>query len=281
MRTVPAYLLWLIVLLVLLPPLDPVVHFATYMAFAQNLAWPFPADGWFAVSWSLTVEEWFYFLFSAMMFAFVNAVGRRGAPLTILVFLIAPLFLRTIMPDAAQWDASIRKTVLLRLDAIAYGVALALWMRRSAFLDRYWQGALVVGLGLLALAIGNWQFRTGVWEIEGRFWRSLIFSFTSIGFALVFPAFLRFSATPGPTVTVITAVSTYSYGAYLVHYSILERLAPWMSGSVPLCITILGIAGVLTFALAYISFRFVERPILARRPIQRWMDKPGRYDLIG
>ena len=44
------------------------------------LAWPMPEDNWFGVSWSLTIEEWFYLLFSAifLLSARLSGVGANG-----------------------------------------------------------------------------------------------------------------------------------------------------------------------------------------------------------
>ena len=79
MRTLPIYLLWIAVLAVIWPPRpwDQVLRYATL---TQNLAWPMPS-GWFGVSWSLTVEEWFYLLFSALLLSARGTARPAGGVL--------------------------------------------------------------------------------------------------------------------------------------------------------------------------------------------------------
>ena len=65
MRTVPLYVLWTLSLLILYSHRP--FPLLAYLTFTQNFAWPMPQNSPFPVSWSLTVEEWFYLLFSATL----------------------------------------------------------------------------------------------------------------------------------------------------------------------------------------------------------------------
>ena len=83
LRTLPLYFLWLAVLAVVwrpyfwLPGTQPLLRALPYfMTMTQNLAWPM-VENWFGVSWSLSVEEWFYIGFSSVLLAGVALVGRR------------------------------------------------------------------------------------------------------------------------------------------------------------------------------------------------------------
>ena len=52
---------------------------------------------WFAVSWSLTVEEWFYLLFSAVVIALTIRSRSAAVICTCAVFFIVPLLLKANM----------------------------------------------------------------------------------------------------------------------------------------------------------------------------------------
>jgi peptidoglycan/LPS O-acetylase OafA/YrhL len=123
LRTLPLYYVWLVVVLLLVPPgTDPMGHLLRYAAMAQNIAWPMPADHWYNESWSLVSEEWFYLLFAAALI---------GA------FIVVPLLARILHPAPANFQDQIYHVALYRLDAIAYGVALAKLHQQNSRLFRY------------------------------------------------------------------------------------------------------------------------------------------------
>src|SRR5262249_49323302 len=123
MRTLPLYLLWIVVLLITLWPRELRHTAITYLVLLQNFAWPM-VPGSFAVSWSLTVEEWFYLLFSGLLLVLATHNKHHAVVLACAVFLLAPFIARLFGP--AEWE-SMRKVVVFRLDAIAYGVVMA-WL---------------------------------------------------------------------------------------------------------------------------------------------------------
>ncbi|QDM17957.1 acyltransferase family protein [Tardiphaga sp. vice278] len=277
MRTLPAYVFFLLVFLALLPPAQPLFHLVQYATLTQNLFWPMPADGWFGVSWSLTIEEWFYLTFSASLLFCVARLPRWGFWIALAAFLAIPLLGRLTVPPDAGWDSSLRKIVWLRLDAIAYGVLLARVLRNNGWLARHRMFALYAGLGLIALVTANWFLRIQSWDIHGYFWRTLIFNLTSVGFALLIPATLRIEINSPPLAFAITWLSRLSYGLYLVHLNLLVLAWPWLDSGTWRAIA--GFALVLSgsFAIAWLSYRWLESPILRWRPLQR--RGPLRSDL--
>ena len=46
MRTLPLYILWIAVLMVLMRPPSRGEYAFSFLTFTQNLFWPMPADGW-------------------------------------------------------------------------------------------------------------------------------------------------------------------------------------------------------------------------------------------
>ncbi len=274
MRTLPAYWTWLAFLAAFWPPRfwEPAHsslvwdHVLRYATLTQNLLWPMP-DGWFGVSWSLTVEEWFYLGFSAALFGAVALFGRRsGFFLVCAVFLVAPAVLRWNVPDSVDFGEVLAKVAVLRLDAIAFGVVAAWMEARGSPLFRHPITALAVGIGLIASIWSGWLDRNLPLDPHVR--RTFLFDFASVGFALCLPAAAALRRLPRLPAAVVLAISTQSYSIYLIHLSILEfagyyraqwRAPVWLAMAASL---------LLIWALSWASWRWVEAPILARRPRQ-------------
>src|SRR3954470_1290301 len=116
MRTIPNYLLFLAVYALIERPGFGVRRYAAYLLFAQNLRRPMP--NFFIVSWSLTVEEWFYITLPVLIFVLYRVTGRqvRGAFLgAVAVLLLTPLAVRLYLAPGRQWDLWARKVVVMRL----------------------------------------------------------------------------------------------------------------------------------------------------------------------
>jgi peptidoglycan/LPS O-acetylase OafA/YrhL len=274
LRTLPLYFVWLAVIFLIWPP-----HFwdsdrssvwrdaLYYGSLTQNLAWPM-VDGWFGVSWSLTVEEWFYLVFSALFLGCAITLGRRrGLLVALAVFLIVPPILRYFAFGGDDVSETIRKTAVLRLDAIAFGVAMT-WLNGTWRLDRRMPYPLLaVGLfliiflwldGLATLSILGGEFRQ----------RVLLFDLTSLGFALCLPASLRLVKAAPPIAVCLQAISAQSYCIYLIHLTVLEMTdfyrTPW---HVPVAVCIVADL-IVIWGISYVSYHWFEKPILAMRPRQ-------------
>jgi peptidoglycan/LPS O-acetylase OafA/YrhL len=270
MRTLPAYFAVGTVLLAMQSHVQQRLYYAVlYGTLTQNLIRPMPEDNWFGVSWSLTIEEWFYLLFGAIFLLFARMLGRRGQWLALSVFLVLPLMGRLAIPVQLDFDLYVRKVVVIRLDAIAYGVVLARLYADRSRLFRAWKVAFIAGISILA-AVYIWPLSLNI-----PVTRAISLSITLIGWALCFPAALRLAQPHGFLGDCIVAVSQQSYAIYLIHLTFLtycERAAanghlPWQL-LVPIALSA-------TWIVSYLSFRFFERPILAWRPRQ-W--RPGQPD---
>ncbi len=271
MRTLPAYFVVLIVLLLAWPPAgNRITYAATYATLTQNLAWPMPVDNWFGVSWSLTVEEWFYLLFSAIFMLAARAFGRRGQWLAIAIFLLVPLLARLAVPVSLPWDIHVRKIVVFRLDAIAYGVVLARLLVERSALFRFWRLSLAAGLSLLGLIWVEWIFGNawGWLPTNGLAWRTFGFCITGIAWGLCFPAALRLVEIRGFAGRFVSALSRQSYSIYLIHFSLLDVCTlNVMRGRLPWQLLV-PVALTASWIISYMSLRLFEGPILRRRPRQ-------------
>jgi peptidoglycan/LPS O-acetylase OafA/YrhL len=274
LRTLPLYFAWLGVLLLIWPPefWDPnrasVWHYVlSYGSLTQNLAWPM-VHGWFGVSWSLTVEEWFYLLFSTLFLGGTAMVGRHhGLLIALLVFLVVPPALRYFMPVSSEISETIHKVAVFRLDAIAFGVAMT-WTN-STWQFGKWTSYSMLLLGLTAVLF-VWLGGLATVPVIGPGFRDrvLMFELTSAGFALCLPAALRFVTTVRPVVVCLRALSSQSYCIYLTHLSVLELTGYYqVQWRIPPTICIIGDI-LIIWGLSNASYRWFERPILTVRPQQ-------------
>jgi peptidoglycan/LPS O-acetylase OafA/YrhL len=267
MRTLPLYFLWLGVLFWLWPPRhDATADALHFLTLTQNLFRPMPPDFFFAVSWSLTIEEWFYLLFGGALILATRLLRRPGAALALVlaVFLLGPLILRLVALDYSEVGAGRMKQVFFRIDEIAYGVAMAwLYTRRAWPFRRPWP-LLLLGLLLIGL---TWAGRL---PLPVRLLPALTYNATIAGCALCLPAALRLRRAPAWFAVPVRLVSALSYALYLVHLTILVDFAQgqlWGAGrlSAPAAAVV---AVLLPFVIATLSYRYFEGPILRRRPRQ-------------
>ncbi|MEM7039306.1 MAG: acyltransferase, partial [Bacteroidota bacterium] len=122
-RTLPMYFAVLLVLDFILDKSGE-FHWSYYL-FLQNFN---DSIGFFSVSWSLTIEEWFYLLLPLLFLIVRPHKATRGQ---MLGFLGSVLVIITIARAAyvlsadPNFDMGIRKFVPIRLDALMVGVLLA------------------------------------------------------------------------------------------------------------------------------------------------------------
>ena len=184
-------------------------------------------------------------------------MGRKAIALATGAFIFVPLALRAALaePDLlASWDETLRKIVIFRLDAIAYGVAVAA-------LVRFWPNAMR-RLSLPLLFAGIMTVVAATFTARPLY----VIALYPAGLALCLPAATLLPRPCRIIAEPIRWLSTRSYALYIVHYSLLEfslaavtrgLMNPW---SIPL------VAGLGAVALSELSFRFLETPILRARP---------------
>ncbi len=265
MRTLPVYLVWLAVLAAVFPPpaarVRTLLHYATL---TQNVWRPMPADNWFAVSWSLTVEEWFYLLFGAAV-VLGAAILRRTAwallvPLA--VMLAVPLGLRLSVSTEDFYLVGYWKMVPFRLDEIGYGVILAWLFTRGSGVFRWpWTmmaaGLLLVGMAWAMVPVELFRFYTVIRN-----------DLTVAGCALCLPAALCLRV-PSWLDRLAVHGSRLSYAVYLVHLTFLTDIAGTLlaqqkvSRAGAVAIAVAGMLGA-----SELLSRCVERPLMRLRPAQ-------------
>ena len=259
LRTLPLYLLWLTILLVLAPPAHLFAwHALHYATLTQNLTHGMPPGDYFPVSWSLTIEEWFYLLFAAAALgATILTRARLAFPAAIAAFLILPALARWHVPLALDFENSIEKVALLNLDSIARGVLLAALLRRRTVRLAAALPLAAAGAAMIAVVWSNH------WAVSPAIFRTFLTTMIGTGWALCLPLLLLWKSCENPFGAIVRALSRSAYGLYLTHYTILEHVHALLP------------AVVLPFVLAALSWRFVEQPILRLRPKQEALLKDG------
>lgn len=274
MRTIPLYLTFFVVSMFVTFwgfTLDHnwSVACLAYLVFLQNLAWPMP--DWFQESWSLAVEEWFYLLFPAF-FAILSGIRPRTRILIIALLLITiPLALRFIAYDpSVDFDSHVRRVVVFRLDAIAYGI-LAVWAARAFDLSRFSAAIGTIGFAGAVLAA---LIMIGSIYPGDLFSRTLTNSLVSASFAAIV---LWASMQTCPHIGLVGWISTRSYALYLcnsavyklmVHYGIFAR-----SASVSLYVFVIGCV-----VIAEAAHQCIEKPFMRRRPREFHSMVPNSVD---
>lgn len=268
LRTLPLYYLWMAVLLLIWPPLywqpdaaaQRVRAALIFGSFMQNFAWPTASGNWFGVSWSLAVEEWFYLLLPAGLIVLTPRIGRwRAVGLMLALLLAGPALARAFVFNPADMPHA----VIATLDQIALGVVLAAVQRARPGL--FAQALWAAPLGALCYA-AFWVLPEWGWMRLPPIVVAQRMSVMGVGMALLIPAALRLPAFPGAAGWLVRRISTYSYGIYIMHLSVLELVDAYHHGrgvAAGLCVAE---ALALIVILPVLSWHFYETRWLARRP---------------
>ena len=255
---------------------DPLPLLPRYAFFLQNFS---AKPNWFfAESWSLSVEEWFYLVFPLALFLGLRVLkvpfGRLFWTLALLMVAL-PLLLRWLVLSPGDWEQGITKVVIYCPDSVAMGlVAVAFSRRCPAAWARMGGPAAALGLALLA---GSFLYMGYGDSPHSGLARVLLPAAVSLGSALLLPWASACTHLGGRAIHApVRALARWSYSMYLVNLMISSVVLSHMQFHYGTVVGILSYAGACVAASAAIYHGF-EAPIL------RWRDSrvslgggPGR-----
>jgi peptidoglycan/LPS O-acetylase OafA/YrhL len=164
--------------------------------------------------------------------------------------------------DRYYWDTVIRKVVIHRIDAIAYGLIMA-WVHH--FYPKFWKkislALLFIGL-IMFWAIDH--FRQPVTTAYSQVW---IFCLSSLTYAFCLPFLSNWKTAPKWLMLPIQHISLVSYSLYLVHLGliseVIQKWCPPTTGKMAILVFI-GYFG-LSILLSTLLYYVWEKPMMNLR----------------
>lgn len=289
LRTLPLYYIMLLVTAVVSGKGIPLSCFVFLQNFSESDLSFLP------VSWSLSVEAWFYFLIPPLFWLLYRLLSgklgeKRAVYLTIGILCAIPFTLRlcSALVLAPEWDYGIRKQIPLRLDAIMMGVFLAALKRYSG--ERYGRIAPKGGCLLLSAAgIGGLYLFYCAWLVKesnfdsSPFWKVAFFTLLPL-FCCLLVMYMENATWNGKLRTVkaaklICALSTLSYGVYLIQVCVFSVVSEYFVDA-RFVVSWLGFLAsiALTVLLALAGYRLVEVPSARLR--DKWLRKLDKTETV-
>lgn len=229
-----------------------------YFFFVQNLFGQH--DEFFLVAWSISIEEIFYVVFTGIVAAgfLIKANVDRSFKLTIFMIFLFSFIMRAIeLQGFADWNADIRQASLLRLDSIAIGAMVGLYFTNLTQ-RAFWSALFFIMATILYVSLG-WH----VIEASAVHIVLLQILFTFLPFACaIFVKYLADNWDLKPH-RIIRFFADISYPLYIFHLALVPF---FFNVGLEASYLLLGTYMACTVGFCYMFFRYVETPILKRRP---------------
>lgn len=274
-RTLPNYYVYLLLHIVFLYALadfgSAVAEQWRYFFFVQGFAWMHP--GFFAEAWSLAIEEWFYLL-TPVALALLLRLGAsvRVAFLVVsAVFILAPVTLRWLI---STWYPDIgldvhRKTVILRLDGIMYGVLAAMLLHYLPTAFRKFRFALLALALLIFYGMFDQQFSGHIDITRSRLFNTGFLAGAPLAGAALIPFFFYLREFFQPAVRFHYLTARLSYSLYLCNLLVLGYMVRHINPTAPLdgrgALMMLSFFILVCYGVAHLSYQWIEKPGLALR----------------
>lgn len=277
MRTLPAYFFVLTILIIVGKSTGSVYYFDHYF-FIQNF--DYKKLSFFGVSWSLSIEEWFYLLTPLSLFILMKCVriDRKllffGFCFTVIAISVAAKIFYTFHFNP-PWDAGIRKQIFLRMDSLMFGVLLA---GVKHFYRHFYDRISSAKLFVLSTSVMVGVILYYIIELEaGRprmdhsiIGRTVLFDIISVTFVLMIWALeksRRINVINGSIKAIVTFIAVTSYSVYLIHLDIFIYITSKTTAihSLPVMFLILAGSIATTYIVAYVLHRFWEKPFMNLR----------------
>lgn len=291
LRTLPLYYAALIAN-ILLEKQHLGAKIVAYFFFFQR---KFSIAGFFPVSWSLVVEEWFYFIAPVFLILLCRYfIDKRKVLFGIVIFILMVFVLRTLYvihngPEVASF-ARMKGYPQLRFDSLFCGILLAFIKHRGFAVYSRLQSPWIFLTGLLLVFGYAFTFYMQVYR-GSLFLQGIpptigfLFFSAAVGLMLPFVETIRIPAQKNRVSRLayrfITRTSILTYGIYLVHPFVYRlftgkgylggQIQAFIRGFVHsdrlsfLFLFVLTIAVV--YLVAWIAYRLIEKPALDLREV--------------
>lgn len=233
---------------------------ATYFLFLQNL---FEHNiSIFIVSWSLSVEEWFYIILPLAML-FLNFIPKLNIRyklyFVVLLIILSVCSYRTV---AILKGVAVVHTVIYRLDAIMYGVGMAvIYFYHRSFWIRNIKNFSI--LALIIFLLNNFVIYKFILVATPNIYAKIIlYPLTSLSFALLIPYFNSIKNSKNILAKIISNISIVSYSLYLNHTIIAFGILPFLKTNVFIFDVLLFIFYfVVCILISNLQYVFYEKPM--------------------
>jgi peptidoglycan/LPS O-acetylase OafA/YrhL len=257
-RTVPPYLIALICSAIFFGYGDA-TNFIKFLTYTQNIFADNSTPNFFNVAWSLSVEEWFYIFLPLSIFITIKIKKKYLKLNTLSICIFTIIFLNLFRfyynVDEINWGEDIRRSVLLRLDSLCFGVVA--YILKDKIRLRY-----LVTL-VICTIIPLFYFLVDPLIIsKSKLFQNLFIPLCSISFSSII-IILTYAKSSSLLVTNIgTFGANISYSMYLFHIFFIPLTVNFLDNLI--LSLLIYIASLKIFC--WIFFIFFEKPILESRP---------------
>lgn len=244
-----------------------------YFFFLQNLTSNMITQ-FFAETWSLAVEEWFYLSLPIILFFSLKSSLKpyKAILLSIFIIIVLPILARYFFSDIhIKWNwLSTRMVVVMRLDSIGLGVFMAFienykpvfWKKLASF-------KILIYLGIFIYYFSFYVIHENHYYLNSYALTNLTFyTFTSIGVMITLPPLSKLTAHGTILNRAITFTSLISYSMYLINFSFIMAIILYI---LPTNISKFGafisclVFWISSFFLGNLMYNYIELPFMKMR----------------
>lgn len=281
LRTLPAYYVVLsLVALMTVSNGGSIDTLWKYLFFIQNT--PPEYASFFGVSWSLSIEQWsyiiipFFLIISFFLYKRSKTYQREQYFLFMLLFIIvASLLARMLVScNSLPWDGIFRKQVLIRIDAVSFGIIIA-WIKifHPELYKKLGSGYFFCIIVFFLYILSKQYTMTLFEDAENFFIKTLGFTFVDmlLAFSLIFldsnVLVKKFFAQTTSTGKFFLYGSRYAYSLYLVHATVFLYILGKLSQDTSTMYKIgsMLLALLISLGLSVLLYHSIEKPFMNMR----------------